>query len=85
MIHNRRKAIIFLQKALRHINKALEMAEDNKNCIDIIRESETARRCLKVADEEILLEHLINCMKHLDTDQCKSIRDILAIYKLSRI
>ena len=35
MIHNRRKAIIFLQKALRHISKALEKVADEEILLDV--------------------------------------------------
>ena len=51
-----------LRIAKGHLEKVIEMVEEDKYCIDVIHQSQAVQRALEEADSVILENHLKTCV-----------------------
>ena len=88
MRKNTKKATLRRLKIIEgHLKKVIEMAEEDKYCIDILQQSLAVQNALKKVDSLILDEHLHRCVasafKKGKKPKEKSIEELLKVYKLS--
>jgi DNA-binding FrmR family transcriptional regulator len=64
MTHNKEKTIIALKKAQTLMAKVMQMAEDDKYCVDIIQQNLAIIGLLKSANLSLLEGHMDHCVKN---------------------
>lgn len=67
-----------------HLNKLIEMVENDSYCIDLITQSLAVRKAIKSAENVILSRHLRTCFKKAMTegsaeDQERMIKEIISL------
>lgn len=85
-MENNKKALKLLKIAAKHLHQVLKMAEKGKYCLDIIQKSQVVQKYLKLADEEILSNHLRTCVKKALNGENKDqqLQEILLVFKRGR-
>lgn len=72
-----------------HLKKVIKMVEEDKYCIDVLQQSLAVQNALKKVDGLVLNQHLRRCvaeaMKKGSSRKEKSIKELLKIYRLSKI
>jgi CsoR family transcriptional regulator, copper-sensing transcriptional repressor len=81
------KALISFKKARSHIEKIIEMMEENRYCIDIMQQNLAVIGLLKSAHQSLMENHLNHCFKGaMNTRNIKRknemIEEILKVTKL---
>ncbi len=75
-----------LKIAKGHLQKVIEMIEDDHYCIDVIHQSQAVQRALGEADNVLLENHLKTCVvdhiKNGETD--KSVAEIMNVFKKNK-
>lgn len=51
-----------LKIARGHLDKVIQMTEDDTYCIDVIHQSQAVQRALEETDQVVLEQHLKNCV-----------------------
>lgn len=51
-----------LKIARGHLNKVIQMVEEEEYCIDVIHQSQAVQRALEEADNQLLEHHLKTCV-----------------------
>ena len=76
-----------LKIARGHLNKVIQMIEEDTYCIDVLHQSQAVQKALKETDHVILEHHLKTCAIDSITKgrQEEAIREIMAVFKKSRI
>ncbi len=66
-----------------HLNKVVNMIEEDEYCIDIIMQSQAVQKALKTADDLILETHLRTCATNAikKGNQDKAISEIMNVFK----
>lgn len=59
---HRKKVLHRLKIAKGHLQKVIQMLEDDEYCLDIVHQSLAVQSALKKADHEILKEHMQTCV-----------------------
>lgn len=82
------KAVINYKKALSHIEKVMQMTEDERYCIDIIQQNLAIIGLIKSANSMLMKNHLSSCfsdaMKTRDvTKQEAMMEEIIRAMKMS--
>lgn len=71
-----------------HLNKIVEMVENDRYCIDILQQSLAVKNALKAVDQLILERHLKRCVadavKGTPDQKEKSIKEVLEIFQKAR-
>ena len=85
---NKQKALISIKKANTLLKRVVEMAEDNKYCINIMQQNLAVIGLLKSANQSLLEGHLKTCFKDAMLSKNKKkqenkIEEILKVTKLS--
>lgn len=66
-----------------HLNKIIEMIENDSYCLDIIQQASAVRGAIKKAEEVLLSNHLKTCVVNAikqDKEQ-QTIEELLEVYK----
>ena len=61
-MREREKVVQYLRQATGQLNASLKMLEDNRYCIDISHQILATIAQLKKANEELMREHMKNCV-----------------------
>lgn len=71
-----------------HLNKIIQMVEEDRYCIDILQQSLAVKNALKAVDNLILERHLKRCVsqavKGTPAEKEKSISEVLEIFQKAR-
>ena len=72
-----------LKIAKGHLQKVIQMVEDDNYCIDVIHQSRAVQRALEEADSLVLENHLQGCVvDHIKKGEAKkSIEEIMNVFK----
>lgn len=74
-----------LKIAKGHLEKVIEMIEEDRYCIDVINQSQAVQEALRKVDEIVLKNHLQSCVikkaKKGKIDEKKLIDEILAVFR----
>lgn len=83
---SQKKVLHRLKIARGHLDKVINMAEQDDYCIDIIHQSQAVQSALKEADNSLLENHLKSCvvnqMKEGKTEQ--SIEEIMKVFRKNK-
>lgn len=68
-----------------HLNKVIQMIEDDQYCIDVLHQSQAVQKALKETDNLILENHLKGCTSEAIKDGRgeEAIGEIMAVFKKS--
>lgn len=85
--HRKEKILTGLKKARSHINKIIEMVENNTYCVDIMQQSLAVIGLLRSVHSSLMESHLSTCFKNaMGTKEEKKkdemIREILKVTRL---
>lgn len=87
MDDNRKKITITLKKARTHLDKILEMIENDEYCIDIIQQLNAVEGYLESAKKRKLRDHFYSCfigqMQEDEESRKKHIEEVLRIMKMT--
>ncbi len=71
-----------------HLNKIIQMVEENRYCIDILQQSLAVKNALKAVDNLIFEKHLKTCVatavKGTPAEKEKSVKEVLEIFAKAR-
>ncbi len=85
LTHDKQKALIALKKAQSLIKKIAEMVEDDKYCIDIIQQVDSAAGLLNSTKRNLLEGHLYHCVEQkFSQDKKKTVDELLRIYSIGK-
>jgi CsoR family transcriptional regulator, copper-sensing transcriptional repressor len=87
MITQKQKALISFKKAKSHVEKIIEMMEEDRYCVDIMQQNLAVIGLLKSAHQSLMENHLNHCFKGaMNTNNSKRknqmIEEILKVTKL---
>lgn len=65
-----------------HLNKVIEMVENNTYCIDVIHQSQAIQKALKEIDNLILDNHLKSCVADAikNGEDEKAIAEVMSVF-----
>ncbi len=83
---DKQKIVKRLKTARGHLRRVIKMVEEGEYCIDVLQQSLAVQAALKRADEEILADHLSNCVKGAlsGEEKDKQLKEILEVFKKGR-
>ncbi|NTU98593.1 metal-sensing transcriptional repressor [Candidatus Falkowbacteria bacterium] len=66
-----------------HLNKIIEMIQDDVYCLDVIQQAAAVRGAIKKAEEVLLSNHLKTCVvRSIKTnDEEKTISELIELYR----
>lgn len=75
-----------LKISLGHLQKVINMVEDDQYCIDIIHQSQAVQKALSQTDNLILENHLNSCTAKAirKGDSKKAIAEVMAVVKKTK-
>jgi len=87
MIDRHTKTMISFKKAKSHLEKVIQMVEDEKYCIDIMQQNLAVIGLLKSAHQQLMEGHLNSCFKNaMKTNNEKRKQEMIEeILKVSKI
>ncbi len=84
---NTNKKIVHRLKIARgHLDKVIQMAENNDYCMDVIHQSQAVQSALREADNQLLDSHLKTCVvEQIKNGKAElSIEEIMKVFKKNK-
>ena len=72
-----------LKIAKGHLNKVIQMIEDDEYCIDVLHQSQAVQQALRQTEAVLIEHHLNNCMldQLRNGQQDKAVEEVMTIIK----
>lgn len=70
-----------------HLNKVIEMVEQDEYCIDIIHQSQAIQKALKEIDNLMLENHLKSCVADAikNGDDTKAVAEVMSVFNKQKV